>query len=69
MTMNVDERNTQLLIEQICGPLDEILALYNGGLRPAHAQTLTQCRDLLEQILLDYDADPDNPDVVHDEND
>lgn len=55
--MNEDERNALELIEESCGPLDEILTLYKDGLRPDHAQTLTECRDKLEQILVDLEPE------------
>ena len=55
--MNEDERHTQDLVEQMCGPLDEILALYKDGLRSEHALALAACRDTLERILVELDAD------------
>ncbi len=67
--MNHDERNTQLLVEQACGPLDEILDIYKGGLCKTHQKKIAQCRALCEHILRDYAQRPDNPDRVVEEAD
>lgn len=61
--MNSSERNTQLLVEEICGPLDEILAVYKPDLTATQAQHLQQCRDILEAVLVAFEQDPTNPDA------
>jgi hypothetical protein len=56
-----DARNTQRVVEQICRPLDEILARYASGPEDAHVAVLKQCRGLLDQLLREYEADPEHP--------
>lgn len=62
----VYERNVLLLVEQACGPIDEAIASYRECMDPTHYTKLTQVRDILEEVLTDFENDPNNPDVVHD---
>ncbi len=62
--MTHDQRNVQLLLEQLCGPLDEILTLYPGGLSAVQRHILSTCREQFEELLLEFEALPDNPDGV-----
>jgi hypothetical protein len=62
--MNTDQRNGQVLLEQACDAVDEILDVYLDGFDEDQKGSLYEARRLLGNVLEELEEDPDNPDMT-----
>jgi hypothetical protein len=58
--MTDDQEYAADLLEEMCGPLDELLAEYKDAFTPAQTKKLGEIRDCIEEMLTELQESPDD---------